>query len=198
MHTIRKANRSDAASLSQLAERTFRETFGGMNTAGNMDLHCRDSYSESIQAAEISNPNMVTFRADHRDELVGFAQVRWGSAPDCVRGSAPGEIQRLYVASDWHGKGVAQDLMNACIDEMKRRGSDVVWLGVWERNHRAIKFYKKLGFVELGDHVFRLGSDPQRDIVMANRTCCYGQNDAIKRPRDFGTRHTSIPSDEKV
>jgi diamine N-acetyltransferase len=167
LFTIRRANRLDAMSLSQLAERTFRETFGGMNTAENMDIHCRTSYGESIQVIEISNSNMVTLLAEHRDELVGFAQLRGGSAPDCVRGSVPGEIHRLYVASDWHGKGVAQTLMNACIEEIKGRGSDVVWLGVWERNPRAIAFYIKLGFVELGDHVFRLGNDPQRDIVMA-------------------------------
>jgi diamine N-acetyltransferase len=70
--------------------------------------------------------------------------------------------------SEWHGKGIAQDLMNAGIEEMRRHGSDVVWLGVWEHNPRAIAFYKKIGFIEVGDHVFPLGSDLQRDIVMAH------------------------------
>jgi len=78
----------------------------------------------------------------------------------------PGEIQRLYVASDWHGKGIAQQLMAACVEEMRRRGSDVIWLGVWERNPKAISFYKKFGFVEAGAHIFALGRDSQRDIVM--------------------------------
>jgi ribosomal protein S18 acetylase RimI-like enzyme len=71
------------------------------------------------------------------------------------------------VARDCHGKGVAHDLMNACMDEMRFHRSDVVWLGVWERNPRAIAFYKKFGFLEVGVHVFPLGSDPQRDIVMS-------------------------------
>jgi ribosomal protein S18 acetylase RimI-like enzyme len=83
----------------------------------------------------------------------------------------------LYVISDCHAKGVARELMNACIDEMRDRRSDVVWLGVWERNPRAITFYKKFGFVEVGDHVFPLGSDPQRDIVMA-RTVADGSPSA--------------------
>jgi ribosomal protein S18 acetylase RimI-like enzyme len=132
-----------------------------------MDAHCRGSYSEDFQAEEIANPNMVTLLAEHGEELVGFAQLRWSEAPSFVQGNSPSEIQRLYVASNWHGKGAAQALMAGCIEEMKARGSDVVWLGVWERNPRAIEFYRKLGFVERGDHIFPLGHDPQRDIVMA-------------------------------
>jgi len=167
LYTIRKATRSDAAPLSSLAERTFRDSFGFGNTAQNMDAHCRESYGEDFQAEEIANPNMVTLLAEHGEELVGFAQLRWSEAPSFVQGNSRGEIQRLYVASKWHGKGAAQALMAACIKEMKAHGSDVVWLGVWERNPRAIAFYRKLGFVERGDHVFPLGHEPQRDIVMA-------------------------------
>ncbi len=167
MYTIRKATCPDARPLSLLAERTFRGAFSVVNTTQNMDMHCRGSYSEDFQTMEIVNPDMVTLLAEHEDELVGFAQLRWNKAPDCIRGNLPGEIQRMYVASDWHGKGVAQGLMDTCIEEIKARGSDVVWLGVWERNARAIAFYKKFGFVERGDHVFLLGRDPQRDIVMA-------------------------------
>lgn len=167
MPTIRRAHRHDARQLSALAEETFRHTFAAVNTPEDMALHCQTSYGEAIQAEEISNPDMVTMLCEHEGRLVGFAQVRWGQAPSCVLADAPGEIQRLYVVSDYHGKGAARDLMNACIDEIRSRRSDVVWLGVWERNPRAIAFYKKLGFLEVGEHVFPVGTDPQRDIVMA-------------------------------
>jgi ribosomal protein S18 acetylase RimI-like enzyme len=167
VHAIRKATRFDAAPLSRLAESTFRETFAAGNTAENMALHCRASYQEEIQAGEIADPMMVTLLADLEQELLGFAQLRWGSAPPCVAGNAPGEILRIYVLSDWHGRGIAQALIAACLEELKARGSDVVWLGVWERNPRAIAFYRKIGFVERGEHVFPVGDDPQRDIVMA-------------------------------
>jgi ribosomal protein S18 acetylase RimI-like enzyme len=150
-----------------LAERTFKDAFCDVNTPEDIALHCRTSYSEHIQAKEIADPNMVNLLYEHGDRLAGFAQLRWGDAPGCVVADTPGEIRRLYVVSDCHGKGVARDLMNACIDEMRDRRSDVVWLGVWERNPRAIAFYKKFGFLEVGEHVFPVGSDPQRDIVMA-------------------------------
>ncbi len=165
-YTIRRANRSDAKELAQLAEGTFRDTFAATNTVEDLDLHCRTSYTETIQAAEILSSTTITLLCEHECALIGFAQMRWEGVEDCVMGKSPGEVHRLYVLSAWHGKGVAQDLMNACIDEMRARGSDVVWLGVWERNPRAMSFYRKFGFVEVGDHVFKVGSDPQRDIIM--------------------------------
>jgi ribosomal protein S18 acetylase RimI-like enzyme len=138
-----------------------------MNTREDMDLHCCLSYSEAIQAGEISNPDLLTLLSDGDEGLVGFAQLRWDGAPECVPAGSRGEIQRLYVVDAWHGKGIAQDLMQGCLREMAARGSDVIWLGVWEHNPRAISFYRKFGFVEVGDHVFPLGKDPQRDIIMA-------------------------------
>ncbi|MDA0243541.1 MAG: GNAT family N-acetyltransferase [Chloroflexi bacterium] len=166
MPTIRPATPHDAQSLAQLAEETFRATFGAMNTAENMALHCQTNYSEAIQAREIANPHMLTLLCEEDGRLIGFAQLHWGEAPPCVSATHPTEIQRFYLAQDWHGQGIAPMLMNACLAEAQQRGSDVVWLGVWEHNPRAISFYQKCGFVEVGDHVFPVGHDPQRDIVM--------------------------------
>lgn len=162
----RKAQVRDAGVLAEFAEATFRATFGAVNTAENMALHCRNSYSAQIQATEIVDPAMVTLLSEDDGKLIAYAQLRWGEVPHCVAANAAGEIQRLYVAADWHGKGVAQELMAACIGEIQQRGADAVWLGVWEHNPRAIAFYRKFGFVEVGDHTFPLGHDLQRDIVM--------------------------------
>ena len=168
--TIRRATIGDAARLAAFAERTFRETFETENTRANMDSHCAKNYGRDIQAAEISDPNRFTLISTEDDELIGYAQLRWGPAPDGVKANAPGEIQRLYVAKGRHGAGVAHELMAPCLAEAIARGSDVVWLGVWERNPRAIAFYRKFGFAEVGAHDFTLGTDRQRDIVMA-RMC---------------------------
>jgi len=166
MYLIRQAIPTDAKNLAELAEETFRDTFGGMNTVGNMNLHCQTSYTEVIQLGEITDPRMTTLVCEDGGGLIAFAQLRWTEAPNCVTARNSGEIQRIYVAKSWHGKGIAQDLMARCLNEMIKRKSDVVWLGVWERNPRAIAFYKKIGFSEVGSHVFPLGTDPQRDIIM--------------------------------
>ncbi|MBP1475335.1 GNAT family N-acetyltransferase [Frateuria sp. MAH-13] len=110
MTRIRPAQPSDARQLCELAEATFRDAFGLENTAADMDLHCRTNYGEAIQAGEIARPDMLTLLAEEDGRLAGFAQLRRGDAPGCVTGLEPGEIQRLYVVRDRHGKGVAQAL----------------------------------------------------------------------------------------
>ena len=77
------------------------------------------------------------------------------------------ELKRLYVTRSWHGKGVAQALMDAALDAARARGAKTLWLGVWERNERAVAFYGKYGFARVGEHTFVLGSDAQTDWLLA-------------------------------
>lgn len=164
--TIRSARADDAAALAGLAERTFRATFAADNSAANMDLHCARSYGAAIQACEISDPALHTLLAECDGELAGFAQLRRAAAaPACV-GAAAAEIQRLYVDRSWQGRGVAPQLMETLLKLAARQGATRVWLGVWEHNPRAIAFYEKFGFRVVGDHVFAVGDDPQRDLIM--------------------------------
>jgi diamine N-acetyltransferase len=166
---IRQAEDRDAAALAELAERTFRDTFAHVNRAEDIDLHCRNSYRESIQAAEIRDANRTILVCQVADSLIAYAQLRRGNPPPCVVATSPAEIQRLYVDAPWHGKGVARALMDSLLDTAVAGGADVAWLGVWEQNPRAIAFYAKSGFAVVGDHVFVVGADPQRDLVMAKR-----------------------------
>lgn len=166
---IREATLEDAASLARLAERTFRDAFAPANRAEDMEAHCRSSYGERIQAAEIADANRTTLVACDRDRLVGYGQLRWAAAPVGVVATKPAEVQRLYVDAAWHGKGVAQALMDALLAAAISGGSDAAWLGVWEWNPRAMAFYAKCGFTVVGEHVFVVGSDPQRDLILARR-----------------------------
>ena len=166
MILIRAAKLSDAKNLSVLAETTFRDTFTDKNTSENMDAHCHSSFGEIIQAKEISNPEFATIVAEIDKKLVAYAQLRWSKAPVCVPANFPGEIHRLYVDRNFHGKGLAHELMSECLKVLKERNTDVAWLGVWESNPRAIAFYRKFSFQEVGAHIFALGTDPQRDIIL--------------------------------
>ena len=189
MPLIRSATHEDSAALAALAEATFRDTFAASNSAENMDAHCRASYGEAQQAREIADTAMQSFVAERDGALVAYAQLRFGPAPACVPATRPGEILRLYVHRDWHGRGLAQRLMDTCLATLRARGADAAWLGVWEHNPRAIAFYRKYGFTEVGDHVFPVGDDPQRDIVMM-RPCVV---DSLKasRPEVSSVRHRS-------
>jgi len=163
---IRRAHAGDAAPLAALAERTFRATFAPHNTDANMALHCARTYGAAIQAAEIADPARATVVADDGGTLVGYAQLRHGSATACLVAERPAEIQRIYVDAAWQGRGLAQALMDAMLAQARERGADRVWLGVWEHNPRARRFYAKCGFALAGDHAFVLGDEVQRDLVM--------------------------------
>jgi ribosomal protein S18 acetylase RimI-like enzyme len=153
--------------LAQLAERTFRDTFASTNDPADMLLHCSTSFGSEIQRREIENPSLVTLLGEEGGELIAFAQLRLDSPIECVAAKHPAQLCRLYVEHRWHGRGVAQELMNEVLATARLAASDRVWLGVWERNERAIAFYRKFGFEVVGDHAFQFGNDPQRDLVMA-------------------------------
>lgn len=104
---------------------------------------------------------------DNSVELIGYAQLRWGTAPPCVSALRPAEIQRIYADQRWHGKGVAQALISQVLTAAARGNADQVWLGVWENNYRAMSFYQKFGFNKVGHHVFQLGADPQHDWILS-------------------------------
>jgi ribosomal protein S18 acetylase RimI-like enzyme len=84
-----------------------------------------------------------------------------------IAGLKTAEIARLYADQRWHGRGLGGALMHVCIATARDWGADLLWLGVWERNARAIAFYEKHGFRVIGEQEFQLGADRQRDLVMA-------------------------------
>jgi diamine N-acetyltransferase len=168
--TIRAAREGDAAALAALAERTFRDAFAAVNAAADMDLHCARHYAPAIQEAEIADPLGATLVVERNGELIGYAQLRRRPVPVSVlNGDGPTpavEIRRFYVLHAWHGSGLAAALMDECVAQARAAGAAVLWLGVWEHNPRAMRFYDKHGFTTVGEQPFVLGKDPQRDLVM--------------------------------
>ncbi|HXY30750.1 MAG TPA: GNAT family N-acetyltransferase [Gemmatimonadaceae bacterium] len=164
---VRRGSVADAGLLAALASSTFADTFGGANRPEDLSAHLADAYGVEQQRTELADPRTVVLFAERAEETIGFAQLRESEPPPGVEGKQPLEILRFYVVRRWHGRGVAQRLMGAVLDEARRRGADVVWLGVWEKNPRAQAFYRKFGFEAVGAHEFKVGSDPQTDLIMA-------------------------------
>ena len=166
--TIRRAGDADASRVAEFARRTFVETFGPDNTEADMAVHVARSFGTAIQLGEIRDPDTVTLLAELDTTIAGFAQVRRGPFPPCVEGPSPVQLHRFYVDRPFHGRGIAQSLMRAVDDAGRELGGRTLWLGVWERNPRAIAFYTKCGFVDVGTHLCIVGSDAQTDRVMAH------------------------------
>ena len=163
---IRRATVDDAATIAEIAERLFVRTFEPDNDPINVAAHVRESFGESIQREELANPAVTYLLANAGENLVAFAKMTQGSTNPYVVGELPVEIDRFYVDHEYHGSGVASQLMDACIATARELGRQTIWLGVWERNPRAIRFYEKRGFVDVGGKTFMMGSDLQSDRVM--------------------------------
>lgn len=164
--SIRLAGPDDAAAVGAFGERSFRETFGPDNRPEDMDAYCRATYGLERQRAELVAPDRITLLAEVDGALAGYAQLRDGPVPAYVTGPDPIELLRFYVDRRWHGQGIAAGLMEQTVSQARRRGRRTLFLAVWERNPRAIAFYRKQGFRDVGAQPFQLGQDVQTDRVM--------------------------------
>ena len=165
---IRTATTKDVNSLTELAERTFRDTYAQDNSAEDMEAYVGKSLSVEQIRAELEEEGSVFLLAfpDHTDKPSGYTKLRIGRGHANVTGVNPMQLQRLYADRSLIGKGVGAALMRAIIETAHNAGAEALWLAVWERNEHAIGFYKRWGFRVVGDHVFRLGEDEQTDLIM--------------------------------
>ena len=163
---IRYGTPDDAELLTELGARTFYETFAKDNTPENMEAHLKRSFSPEIQFAELSEPETIFLIVELDGRPAGYAQLILNSKEEAIQGMHPMELRRIYASQEYLGKGVGKELMQATINEARRHDCDCVWLGVWEKNQRAIDFYEKWGFRKVSTHIFLVGGDPQNDFVM--------------------------------
>lgn len=156
----------DAAELATFAARTFEEAFSKDNTPDDLKAHRAATYGLAQQSAELADPRVATILARLNGELVAYAQVRRSSPPPCVTQAAPIELHRFYVDQPAHGTGLASRLIQAVHQAAAEFQGRHIWLGVWERNARAIAFYKKVMFVDVGSTFYMVGPDKQIDRVL--------------------------------
>jgi len=164
---IRRATAGDAALLARVGADLFTSAFGPLNDPNDLRLYLAQAFSPAKQEAELVDANRTTWIAELPEgATAGYAMVIRGAASPAVVANHPAELQRFYVAPSFQGRGLAQELMSACVEQAHEWSCDALWLGVWERNPRAIAFYEKSGFRKVGRQFFMVGSDRQHDYVM--------------------------------
>ena len=168
---IVRATINDAEELTELAAGTYWDTFHDhpKNDPKDFAEYMENAFSLEQIKGELKNENSVFLIAKEKTEMAGYAKLEILSTEPPIEGINPIELNRLYATKKFIGKGVGQRLMDECLKTAEDLGCDVMWLGVWELNPRAIGFYKKNGFYEIGTHVFQMGSDRQTDLLMQRR-----------------------------
>lgn len=164
--TLQKVTLSDIDPLQKISIQTFSETFATVNTEANMKKYLAEGFSTEKLTAELNDKNAECYFATLDNEVIGYLKLNFGASQTELQDDKAIEIERIYVVKAFHGQKVGQLLYDKAIEIALKNNADYVWLGVWEENKRAIKFYEKNGFVAFDRHIFKLGNDEQTDIMM--------------------------------
>lgn len=164
--SIQKVTLNDLEKLQKIGQQTFFETFSTGNSDNNMTAYLEESFAIEKLTQELQNVNSFFYFALSNEGIVGYLKLNIGNSQTEKQNDNTLEIERIYVSKEFHGKQVGQSLYDKALIEANNHGVDYIWLGVWERNARAIRFYEKNGFFEFGQHIFKLGEDDQIDILM--------------------------------
>ena len=163
---IEKVTPADINPLQTIGKQTFVQTFAQHNSEQNMTQYLNESFNPQKLNDEISQDGSEFYFAKTGNEVIGYLKINARASQTEIQANNALEIERIYVLQEYHGKKVGQLLYEWAIQIASNRKVDYVWLGVWEHNAKAIRFYEKNGFVPFSKHVFRLGDDEQTDIMM--------------------------------
>ncbi|KQY89151.1 GNAT family N-acetyltransferase [Pelomonas sp. Root1444] len=165
--TIRQATPEDAALLASFATQAFTDTYRGLDDPQEIADYVAEHFTPEIVAGVVEDPACSTLLAWVGEQLAGYAVVRAEPAPGCVAGPAPLQLWRLYLGEGFIGQGLGARLMAAVHAEARRRGAQTLWLGVYDRNLRAVAFYKRFGFAQVGGKEFLFGGRIYFDPIYA-------------------------------
>jgi ribosomal protein S18 acetylase RimI-like enzyme len=163
---IRRLTGEDALLLQEIGRKTFAETFSSTNSKENMEKYLEEGFSLAKLQAEINDPNAEFYFAMQDNSIIGYLKLNIGQSQTEIKNDNALEIERIYVLTEFHGQNIGQQLFEKALEQAYVQKVDFIWLGVWEENKRAIKFYTKNGFVAFDKHIFKLGDEEQTDIMM--------------------------------
>lgn len=165
MIAYRDAVPADGPELDAMAQKIWLETFKDSAPPHNIASYLATAYGpDGPLIRELSDPDKRTHVATDDGAIVGYTKLIPPWLPDAEPGAR--QLSQIYVASSHHGQGIAQALMDWTIATAREAGAGALLLTVWENNHRARRFYEKLGFAHIGDYGFPVGDQIDTDHIM--------------------------------
>lgn len=163
---IHRASSKDIDTLIELGRRTFSETFESQNTPENLSAYIKRAFTLEKLKSEIEDSHSEFYLLYASKEAVGYLKVNTEKAQTELQEKDSLEVERIYVLKYYHGQGMGLILLEKAIEIARQKKLRSIWLGVWERNHRALRFYQKHGFRVFDKHVFKMGNEDQTDLMM--------------------------------
>lgn len=164
--SIERVTPDSISQLQKISKQTFVETFSAVNAKEDMAKYLEEELSLEKLSAELNTNGSEFYFAMLNSRIIGYLKLNVGQAQTELKDDNALELERIYVLQEFIGQGVGKLLYQKAVQAAQQLSVDYIWLGVWEKNYRAISFYKMLGFVEFDKHIFRLGNDKQIDIMM--------------------------------
>ena len=167
MILIRIATVVDFELLASLGSQSFFEAFARYNNPEDIQSYLETAFAPSTIRKQLEDPDVVYFIATDDGKAVGYSKLKRNSAPKELPQSNCIQLERIYALQSYLGKNVGKELMEKCLETAKVEGFEILWLGVWQKNERAINFYNKWGFKVIGYKQFIIGKEVSDDFVMA-------------------------------
>jgi len=164
--SITKVTKNELTLLQEISQSTFVTAFAAMNAKEDMDAYLKEKMNLEKITKEWETPGSDFYFARFEEEIVGYLKLNTGAAQNEHLSESSLEVERIYITAPFQGKKLGQQLLDFAIEEAKKNKLKLVWLGVWELNEGAQRFYKRHGFVPFSKHDFYLGSDQQTDVLM--------------------------------
>jgi ribosomal protein S18 acetylase RimI-like enzyme len=161
----RDARTIDGPALAAMARESFTETFGALYDPKDLGAFLDEAFGPNGLPSQLSDPDFAIRLALDDGKIVGFVKMGPVTFPGEWRPDAI-ELYQFYVLSPWHGKGVAQAMMDWALDHARSHGAREVILSVYVDNHRAHRFYERYGFRDIGRIAFRVGTTVDDDNLM--------------------------------
>ena len=162
----RKCSIADLEKLIDVARTTFDETFRAHNTEENMQAYMNSSFSKNKLIGELENEESEFYFAYLNNSIIGYFKINSGQAQTELFEKSYLELERFYLLKEYKGKNLGKQMLERVIDFADKKNVKYLWLGVWEKNYRALRFYRKNGFKKFGEHFFIMGQDKQVDHLM--------------------------------
>jgi ribosomal protein S18 acetylase RimI-like enzyme len=152
--------------LRDMALRIFYASFSHNNTPENMKAYTDKAYSREQLLSELQDPRSEHYFIKVDEKHAGFLKLNRSGAQSDINDPQSMEIQRIYVDMAFQNRGLGKVMLDKAIDRARALDLHYIWLGVWEHNPDAIRFYERHGFSIFGKHQFVMGDDLQTDILM--------------------------------
>jgi len=170
-HTeIRLATTEDAIHIALLGRITFTETFGHFfKDPTDLLTYYRKTFSVEKIRTGLQNPQNVFFIAFVNELPVGYAKLKKDSQTEFLNNEHTCQLQKIYVLKDFLSIKIGFQLQNMLLEKATALQFKTIWLSVLESNERAVNFYKKSQFKQIGTHDFQIGKENFEFIAMAKK-----------------------------